>query len=165
MANTLDGDLYVRGRLKADAIVLTDASVGDAQMDPDNPPAAEKLQHQHQKQYAQKKGTSTVADAGTVVHVAAGTGAVEAVTCGVAVAVTGDYVVTVGVKKNGVSILSSTLSLDSGNVAYTGQEFGTLATTAYNAGDVFEVSVSVAGTTGAPGQGVFAQVTFRERAE
>lgn len=141
---------------------VPDGSFGDAQMGTANPVGTTKLKHQYTPLLAQDHGVAA-ASVRRVVHVARSAGEVSAFEAGVVVAAIGNATVTVDLRKNGASVLTSVITLDSANAAYA-EEAGPLnaALTAYVAGDVFEVvTVATAGTGTLP-QGLYADAVFRE---
>jgi len=123
--------------------------------------AASKLEHPVYACY----GQSGAAVAATVpIHTVVGaTGVIESVKVGSIVACTGNAEITVDVKKNGTTVLSAAIVLDSTNTARIA-ESGTLSVTALVAGDLLEVVVAVNAGTGALGTGLFVQVKSREDA-
>lgn len=122
---------------------------------------ATKLQHQHQPVYCQDQ----IAYADTrVLHVAYGDGTTVAFKAGIVTAFVGDATATVNLHKNGVSVLSSAITLDNANTARV-VEAGTINTTSYVAGDVFEVVVTVNAGTGTLGKGLFCHAVLREDAQ
>jgi hypothetical protein len=161
-SSTVDGDLFVGGTLRARAAQLPSSCVGDAQVSGASPVTAAKLRHRHAVSEAQAHGSASAARR-TVVRVAHGDGEVVAVRAGVSVACVGDSTITVDVKKNGTTILSGTIGLDSGDAAFA-KVAGTISDDEYVAGDVFETVVTVAAGTGTLGQGVFVDVVFDEEA-
>lgn len=139
---------------------VPDGSFGDAQIGSANPIAANKLKHQYAPMLAQPHGIAA-SNARQVVHVARSSGSFEAVEAGVLVAAAGDAVVNVDVLKNGTSVLTSAIVIDSTTAPYA-EESGAINTPAYVAGDVFEVVVAVAAGTGTLPQGVYVAGVLRE---
>lgn len=86
-----------------------------------------------------------------------------AVRAGVSVACIGDSTITVDVRKNGTSILSSTIVLDNSNTAFA-EESGSISTSSYAAGDDLEVVVTVSAGTGTLGQGLHVDLILNEAA-
>lgn len=156
----IDGDLTVRGAVRPTTLKVPPGSVGDAGFSASDPLTAAKQEHQHQPAYAQAGG-SAAADDRRVFHVAYAAGSVFSVRAGVTTACLGDSTITVDVQKNGATILSAPVVIDSTNAAYA-REAASVATAAYAAGDVFEIVATVAAGTGTPGRGLFADVVFRE---
>jgi len=74
---------------------------------------------------------------------------------------TGNATVTVDVKKNGTTILSSTISLSSSQ-SNRDEVAGTLSVTSMVAADILEVVVTVDVGTGALGTGLFVWVDLND---
>lgn len=160
--NTLDGDLYVRGLLKADSMILPANGVGDTQVTPAAPLGRTKTKHLHNRLHTQGKGASVVSKTGEPIHIAFAAGTLVQVEAAVSVAPLTTATVTIDVKKNGVTVLSGTILLDNTTVAYT-PVLGTISVPAYVAGDFFDVVVTVAGG-GTPPQGLAVLAVFEEGA-
>lgn len=162
--NRIDGSLYVGGRLTADAFDPPNGSVGDNAMNSANPIGTDKARHLHAKVHSQPDDGS-VFDEIVAIHVAVVTGVVEQFQAGLRVACIGDSTLTVDLLKNGVSMLSDIVDLDSAIDAYDQVVAGIEPTmAAYAVGDVFEIEVIVTDGTGTPGEGLFAQAVFDEGA-
>jgi hypothetical protein len=160
---TTDGDVQIRGNLRCTTINLPALSVGDGNVNGSDPITAPKLQHQYTRTVAQLNGTAATAER-RVLHVAYGaTGTVVAFRAGLTVAAVGDATVTVDLYKNGVSILSATISLTSAT-AVNAKVAGALSGTSYVTGDVFEAVIAVSAGTGTLPQGVFTDLVVREDA-
>lgn len=163
MPSRLTVDVVDVGSLRVTTGATLPAScIGDSQVNAAAPVTSPKLMHRHAVTESQAHGVAS-ADRRTVVRVAHGDGTVEAVRAGVVVACVGDSTITVDVKKNGTTILSAPISLDSGDAAYAKVD-GTITVPDYVAGDVFEAIVDATVGTGTLGQGVFADIVFDEEA-
>lgn len=164
MPETQDyGDYRHLGFHRFDNVVLPANSVGDNQFDADDPLSTTNQRHQHRGRLTQAHGTAAT-DERRVVHVARAAGTVTGVQAGAVVAATGDSTVTVDVLKNGTTVLTGVITLDSGDAAYA-EVSGTVVTTGaedYAAGDVFEVVINATVGTGVLSQGVYADVVFDE---
>lgn len=160
---TLNEDLRVRGRITSDAMTIPDSQIGDQQMNEDDPVTAAKLEHQHSQVYSQKHGTATVTER-KVIHRAIGAGTVFDVVAGCEVANVGDSTITVDLRKNGVSVLTTPISLTSADANFGVIPAG-IATGPYAADSVFSVVVTATVGTGVLGQGLFVNVNFREDAD
>lgn len=144
------------------APVVPDSSFGDAQMSASDPVSCTKLDHQHNRILAQAHGSAS-ADERRVIHCARAAGVLTAIRAGVVVAAVGDSTVTVDLYKNGASILSAVITLDSGDAAFA-EVAGAIDTDDYIAGDVFEVVIDATVGTGTLPQGVYVDAVFREGA-
>ena len=137
-------------------------SIGDQEFGTSDPLGAEKQEHQHTQRFGQAHGTAAAAERRTV-HAARSAGQLLEFRAGVSVACVGDSTITVDLYKNGSTILSSPVVIDSGDAAYDLLD-GAFASTGYVADDVFEVVVTVSAGTGTLGQGLAAQLMVREAA-
>lgn len=142
------------------APLVPNGSWGDAQIGASSPILATKLKHQYAPAYAQPHGTAA-ATARAVVHVARSAGDVSAIDCGIVVAAVGAATVTVDLRKNGSSVLTSVVTINNTHTAYT-KVTGAINTAPYVAGDVFEVVVTATAGGGTLPQGLFVSAVFRE---
>lgn len=154
----IPGDMHVAGVLSADKFNLNDGSVGDAEVDGARPISVLKIGHQYIKDV---KTVGAVAAKTEPIHVAYGNGTLVAVDAGTVTLCTGSASITIDVQKNGVTVLSTPLILDSGNVARI-LEAGAIASGAYVSGDWFDVVVTIATPSGAVGTGLIVRLVFRE---
>lgn len=137
-------------------------SIGDQEFGTSDPLGAEKQEHQHTQRYAQAHGTAAVAHR-QVLHAARSAGQLLEFRAGVSVACVGDSTITVNLYKNGSTILSAPVVIDSGDAAYDLLD-AAFASSSFVADDVFEVVVTVSAGTGTLGQGLVAQLMAREAA-
>lgn len=99
---------------------------------------ANALNFQHNKIYAQNGSAASVT---IPIHECRGTaGTIRSFRAGSIAIAVGAATVTVDLKKNGVTVLSAVITLDTGNAARV-SEAGTLSTTSLAAGDLLEVVV------------------------
>ncbi len=143
-------------------VVFPPASIGDSQINPAAPLAVTKVGHQYMPKLAQVYGVAATAER-RVVHRAKSAGTVAAFWFGLTVANVGAATVTADLLKNGTSVLSAPVVLNSATVIFVAVS-GIVVTAAYIAGDVFEVSITVAAGGGTLGQGAFAEPTLTEAA-
>ena len=140
---------------------LTPGTVNDADLAASANLDATKMRHQYCPVFAQAN-SAAASDTGRVIHVVKGTtGTLVAFRAGSIVAATGNATVTVDLKKNGTTMLSAVITLDSGNTAYVLEE-GTLSVTAVVAGDVLTLVIVATVGTGTLPTGLFAEVVVRE---
>ena len=124
--------------------------------------AADKLQHQYECPYAQPNAAATSET--RVVHLVKGAvGEVLYFRAGSIAKAVGNATVTLDLLKNGVSILSAVITLNSSNTAYIAVD-AALASAALAAGDVLTVTTVATVGTGTLPTGVFAEVVLRENA-
>lgn len=162
-SSKVDGDLIVNGTLRANNMQLPNNAVGNNQFNSADPLTASKQQHQYLVGLNQAHGTAATAER-RAIHCAHAAGTITDVVAGAVVAPVGDSTVTVDVYKNGVSVLSSALTLTSSGAAFE-ETAGTLSTPAYAAGDVIEVVLTVSAGSGTLPQGVYVRLTLREAAD
>jgi len=165
MGQRIEGPLVIAGRVTPEALDVPDGSVDNDGVKSAAGIAASKLEHQHQPCYSQESDT-TAADEDCVLHVVYGTtGKVTAFSAGCVVANIGDSQVSVDLHKNGSSMLTAAIVIDSGDAAYAVVD-GTVdpAKEDVVVDDVLEVVVSAVPGTGTLGKGVFAQAVIEEDA-
>lgn len=157
--NINDGNLHVKGRLTCELMTIPDETVDDDAVAADADIDADKLEHRHLKGHSQPNTTAT-AETRTI-HVARGSGTLEEFVAGSIAKAVGDSTVTIDLKKNGSSILTAPITLNSSNtnrVAAT----QTISSAAYVAGDWFEIVITISAGTGTLPTGVYGQGTFHE---
>lgn len=158
--STIEGALRVRGSLVADSISLPANTVGDAEVGTASPITADKLIHQYGPVFDQPNTTATSET--RVIHVARGPGTIVAFRAGTIAACSGAATITVDLKKNGTTVLSSVITLDNANTARV-VEAGTISgTQTVGDGDVLEVVTVATAGGGTLGTGLFAQAIIRE---
>lgn len=164
IVNTITGDLHVAGNINSRTMSIPAGTVEDDDVKAAAGLAASKLEHQHQKVYAQESSAAAAAE-DRVVHVVYGaTGSIVGFEAGSVVACVGDSTITIDLHKNGSSILSAAIVLDSTNTAYI-VETGAIDTSTLADGDVLEIVITVSAGTGTLGKGLFASVILREDAQ
>lgn len=157
------GDLYVSGVLSAGTFNLSSGSVTDAAVLSNAGIDADKLEHRHRITYSQESGTTSATE-DKIIHVVHGTaGTVNAFEAGSVTLCTGAGTITVDLHKNGSTILSAPITLDTGNTVYV-TESGTISSASLSDGDVLEVVVVATAGGGSVGNGVFASVEIDEDA-
>lgn len=157
----IEGSIYISGALSAKSMTLPDAVVTDDTVAADAAISALKLEHQFKPTYSKPSPASEVA----VLHYVFGaTGVVSNVVAGTVALCTGDATISIDVKKNGTTILTAPIVLDSANTAYVA-EAGTVSVTALAAGDVLTVAVTATAGTGALGTGLFVSLNLFEDAQ
>jgi hypothetical protein len=163
-ASKVDGDLLVTGNLRIGSINLPDGAVGDTQASAAFPLGRTKTVHQYDSTYGQPIA-SAVVDAAIVLHAANDTGTVVAFRVGIVTPPVGAATIVVDLKKNGASILSSTITLNNATVAYaiTSAAF-TVSPHTYVANDVFSIDVNETTGGGTQGKGIFVSLIVAEGA-
>ena len=145
----VEGDLYVAGTLAAQSLIPSSASVSDDSIQAAAGIDATKLEHRHQLTLSLFKHTEDAATIRRALHRVYGATA-TLVKFGVLATVAAGSAssATVQLKKNGVSILSAAITLDSTVTAFDLKEPAGYTSTALVAGDVLEVEITaVSGST------------------
>jgi len=120
------------------------------------------MEHFHAFSYSQNAACPGSSDATVVLHTVAGAAAtMVSFKAGSVTPCTGDSTITVDLKKNGTTMLSAVITLDSTEIAYEAVS-GTLSVTAAVADDVLTAVVAVSEGTGTLGTGVFCTLTLTE---
>ena len=161
----LEGDHYVNGNLAAKTMTIPASAVSNTHIAANAGLSASKQEHRFSQTYSQAAGV-TAADEDKAVHIVYGsTGEIIGFEAGSGGVCVGDGTITVDLRKNGVtnSLLSAAIVLDSSNTAYVA-EAGTIGTADVVDGDVLQVVVATAKTSGTVGTGVFARIIFNEDA-
>lgn len=117
--------------------------------------------HRFKPVYNQKNGTAVV-DEERVVHTVTGTsGTIVSISAGVITACAGAAEIDVDLHKNGSSILSAAITIDSGDAAYA-EVAGTISNTSLVQGDSLEIVVDETTGGGTQGQGLFVNLVIDE---
>ena len=163
MSFRVEEDGVFAGAVRLLNALLNPGCVSDTHVAADADITATKLEHQHRAVYEQESDTTSAAET-RVVHVVHGaTGTLKAFKAGSITVCTSDATITVDLLKNGVSVLSAAIVLDSGNSVRV-VEAGTISGPSVVAGDVLEVDVAVSAGGGTIGKGAFAFLDLHEDA-
>lgn len=151
IAASIAGDLNVSGKLN----VGGGASIsGGTDLD------AAAVIHEHRADYSQPNTTAT-SETRAVAVVKGTTGTLRSFSAGSIAANIGAATVTVDLRRNGSTVLSAVITLDSGNTARV-VEAGTINSTALAAGDLLEVVVVATAGGGTLATGLMAEVRWTE---
>lgn len=160
----MEGDVHVAGHLSANTMDIPAGTIVNADVGGSADIDATKLEHQFQKNYSQATDANVVA-AEKIIHTVYGTtGTIVAFEAGIVTIPDGDRACTVDLHKNGTTVLSAVITLDSGNTTYV-VEGGTISSASLADGDVLEVVIAISGSSGTNPQGVFANCVIREDAQ
>lgn len=154
-------DIYVKGTLYTSNFSPAAGSITDTSIEALAGVAASKLYHRFHEGYMQPNTTATSVT--QAIYHARAAGTINAFSAGSIVACIGAATVTVDLKKNGTTCLSSVITLDSGNTAYV-SEAGTLSVTSYAAGDIFTIVTVATAGGGTIATGFFCDAQFTEAA-
>jgi hypothetical protein len=162
--SVINNDLAINGLLTCTNFRAPPLSIGDPAVvgSPGAYVGAQKLGQQFQKEYAQPSAQAAAVET-KVIHVTRGaTGVIMDISFGAVVAAIGAATAVFDLLKNGVSILSAQITLDSSTAAYV-LKAGTLSSTTTVVGDVFELKVvSATAGGGTLAKGLFARLCVRE---
>jgi hypothetical protein len=162
MASRFEGDMFIYGDFGALTMTIPDGTVDDGAVAAGADILATKMRHQMNKHYAQESATLAAAGSWSI-HTCWGvTAEIIAFEAGSVVICIGNATITVDLKKNGVSVLSAPIGLDSSNTIRL-PEAGTISTSGLADGDMLEVVVTVNAGTGTLGKGLFANCIVREK--
>lgn len=157
----IEGDVHVAGALSSNTMNIPAGTVVNADVSASAAIAATKLQHQHQPNYSQETGTNVAAEEYIIHTVYGATGTIVAFEAGIVTIPSGDRTAVVDLHKNGATVLSAPITLDSGNTTLI-VEGGTISSAALVDGDVLEVVVTLGGSSGTNPQGLFVSSIIRE---
>jgi type IV pilus biogenesis protein CpaD/CtpE len=152
----IDGDMTVRGTLRCESIAMPQNAIDNSnQVKAGTNLNADKLEQRFFPGYSQPNSAAT-AETRTL-FVARRSGSVNEVVAGSIAKAVGDSIVTVDVRKNGTTILAAVITLDNANTARV-VELGSVTSSAFVAGDWFEVVITATANTGTLPTGVFCQL-------
>lgn len=160
MPNRIEGDLQVTGRVYSGSLTIPAGSVSNAGVAADADIAASKMTHYHYPLWSQPNTTAT-AETRTL-HKAVAAGEVLSVWAGSIAKAVGDSTVTIDFKKNGTTILSSTIVLDNANTNRVAEAGSISGTATYVAGDWFEAVITISAGTGTLPTGVAVGMKIEE---
>lgn len=157
-----DQDVHVNGTLSAKTLDIPASTIVDADVSSAADIGQGKLEHQHAKHYSQANAAAS--DETRMLHVVYGaSGTILDFRAGSIAKAVGDSTVTVDLKKNGTTVLSSVITLDNANTNRVA-EAGTLSVTTLTNGDVLEVVIDATIGTGTLPTGVFCELRLKEKA-
>lgn len=160
-AGRFEGDVHVAGTLTGNTITLPNLTVTNAMVASAAGLTTGKMRHRMHTMYAQESGTAAADEARPLAVVYGAAGELVSFKAGSVVICIGAATVTVDLLKDGVSVLTSVITLDSANSAYT-PEAGTIDTAAVVAGDVLEVSINETAGGGTVAKGVYCELVYDE---
>ena len=152
----IDGDYTVRGTLRCEAIAMPQNAIDNSnQVKAGTNLDADKLEQRFFPAWSQPNSAASTET--RTLFVARRSGVVNEVSAGSIGNATGDAVVTLDVKKNGTTILNAVITLDNANTNRI-VELGSITSSAFVAGDWFEVVITATIGTGVLPTGVFVQL-------
>lgn len=154
-----DEAAYFGATLQAQTLIPSAGCVLDAHVGAAAGIAASKMHHRHSKSLSQ---TGSAATATHPIHVVQGaTATLLSFKAGSIAIAAGAATVEIDLKKNGASILTAPITLDSANTARV-LEAGTLSATALVAGDFLEVAITATAGGGTLPTGLLVQLELDE---
>lgn len=155
------GDARIGGAVICQTLDAAQASITNAMVKTNADLGVEKMRHRHVITHAQPNTTATAET--KAIYVASKAAVVKEVKAGAIAAAIGDSTVTVDVKINGTTVLSSTIGLSSSDTAYVPLD-GTINTSADDLTEdqVLTVVITVSAGSGTLPTGVFVSVTIEE---
>jgi len=160
----LEGDLYVNGNLSSKTATPAASSITNASIIAAAGIDATKVDHQHRLVFHQPNTTAT-AETRVIYHCYGATGSVIAIYAGSIAIAVGAATVTVDLKKNGSSILTGVITLNSSNTARVAVAGTLTGSTSLVAGDVLEVVTTATAGGGTIPTGLFVAITVNEKAQ
>lgn len=152
----VDGDMQVRGNVNCNSITLPQNAIDNSsQVKAGTNLNADKLEQRFFPAWSQPNSAASTET--RTLFVARRSGTVNEVIAGSIAKATGDAVVTLDVKKNGTTILNAVITLDNANTNRL-VELGSVTSSAFVAGDWFEVVITATANTGTLPTGVFVQL-------
>lgn len=162
--NRIDGDTYVNGNLTSKTFTAPAGSIGDAGIQGAAAIQATKLDHQHQDLVCQVHGSAATTERRVIKTVRGATAEIVSFRAGVVVACIGAATISIRLKKNGTNIDTAALVIDNTNTAFAFESAAGFTSTSLVANDVLEVDVTATAGGGTLGQGLYMELTTRERA-
>lgn len=165
MGTRVEGDVHVNGQLSAQTLALPISAISrnDQVSTTGDPIDATKLEHRHTITMPLSDHATDSAVVRKVAHVVQGaTAEILSFEAGVTVAATATGVCAVDLKVNGSTVLTGTITLDSGNAAFSQESAPGFTDTTLVAGDVVEISIESTSGANKP-KGVHATVVIDEK--
>lgn len=159
-ASRIDGDVYINGNLTCKGFKAAPLSINNAAIAVAAAIDATKITQQPRVNFHQPN-TAATTERRAVYCVYGATANLLAFRAGSIAIAVGAATVTVDLQKNGVSILTAVITLDTANVARV-PEAGSFSSTAFVAGDLLEIVVTATAGGGILPTGVFAQIVLSE---
>lgn len=152
----IDGDYTVRGTLRCEAIAMPQNAIDNSnQIKAGTNISADKTEQRFFPAWSQPNSAATSET--RTLFVARRSGTVNEVIAGSIAKAVGDSVVTLDVRKNGTTILAAVITLDNANTARIVEQ-GSVTSSAFVAGDWFEVVIVATANTGTLPTGVFVEL-------
>lgn len=164
-STTFQGNLIIGGTLKvAGGIVFAVNSLNGTAINPASPVPTASQTHQHTSEYSEPNATTHAAIGDKVLHACRGNGTIKELAVGTIGLCTGTAAITIDLKKNGTTVLTGVLTLNSSNTAKLAVAASLGASLTFVSGDVLEIVTTASAGSGAVGTGFFCRLTVDEDA-
>ena len=145
--------------------ILNAGCVSNVQVAADADIDASKLEHAHRVKLAQESDEAVVAETRPIHVVKGATATLKSVAAGLVVPCASGETIEIDILKNGVTLMSAAIELDSADDAYD-VVAGTIQDEDLVADDVLEIEITpLAGSAGADAMGIFCYLDIWEDAE
>ncbi len=162
-SSTITGDLIIRGNLHPTSFTPPSGSITDDAVLSAAGIAADKLEHQYvHTMWLCDHATDFAATRRAIHAVYGATCTLIGFSAGCTVLAGATTTVTIDLLKNGSTVLTTTITLDSTNTVYV-LEDAVILTAAGVAGNLYEVNATISGTN--EPKGVYVQLALREDAD
>ena len=161
MADRIDGDLLVLGTLTPARLTVPGGCVSDPAVPAGANVNSTKLMQRYEPIYTQPSGVAVVSERRFLHMVRSSTAVIQQIQAAVKQAITGADTVTVDLLKNGASILSAVLTINSTLAAFANLA-GAVVSPNLVFGDVLEINVVATHTSGVLPQGLIVLVQIDE---
>lgn len=159
----IEGAVHINGALSAKSFTPPAGSIANASIAANAGIDATKLGHQHRANFSQPN-TAATTETRVIYTVYGATATLVAFKAGSIAPATGNATVTLDLRKNGATVLTAVVTLNSSNAARV-VVAGVLASTSLAQGDVIEVVITATAGTGTLPTGVFGYAEVREDAQ
>jgi hypothetical protein len=144
VAAQYQGDVLINGSLYATGLTIPNSSIRDASVAAGAGISAAKIQQQEIQLFAQDFTTTIVAQRHLIHWAKGGNGTIQEFRVTVTTAMIGAATATIDLKKNGTTILTSSITIDSTLVAFVIKNPAGYTSLTYVANDFFEVEILTA---------------------
>jgi len=158
----LETDLHIAGNLSAKSYTAPAGSINNTAISATAAIASTKLIHRRHITYWQESATTAADGAFPVFSCYGATATIVALEAGSVVANIGDSTVTVDLTLDGSSVVSSVITLDNAEVAYTPKAVSGFSATAVTDGQLLQFDINATVGTGTLALGLFVTLIVDE---
>lgn len=159
-ATVLPGNVYAENLVVGGSVSFPTGSINPEALSTSDQASPLSVTQQHAMRYAQEVGP-VAATYRQVIGRARSTGTVVRVYAGCVTPAVGDSEVEIDVLKNGVSIMTAVVTINSSTVAFESKT-GLVTTSSFSAGDIFEANFVASMNTGTLPEGCWLEVWTNE---